>query len=135
MYDSSTGRWFNEDPDRLETGDTNRYRYVGNNATNATDLSGTHSERRIGITYGPIPPPPPIQIVYGPLPPQIEIEYGPLQQPGVAPGDLHPAPPPGGLPPGDIHPPPTPDSLPSAVWDVAGGVILANLPAHGPQDE
>jgi RHS repeat-associated protein len=40
MYDPTTGRWLSEDPMGLAAGDTNLSRYVGNNATGATDPSG-----------------------------------------------------------------------------------------------
>src|SRR5262249_15540088 len=39
-YDAKTGRWLSEDPAGFDAGDPNLYRYVGNNATNATDPSG-----------------------------------------------------------------------------------------------
>ncbi len=40
MYDPKIGRWLEEDPPGFDAGDGNLYRYVGNNATNATDPSG-----------------------------------------------------------------------------------------------
>jgi RHS repeat-associated protein len=40
-YDPVVGRWTSEDPIRFSGGDSNLYRYVGNNPTNATDPSGT----------------------------------------------------------------------------------------------
>jgi RHS repeat-associated protein len=39
-YDSSVGRFISEDPVGFAAGDTNLYRYVGNNSTNYTDPSG-----------------------------------------------------------------------------------------------
>jgi len=39
-YDPTTGRWTSEDPVRFAAGDTNLYRYIFNNPTNATDPSG-----------------------------------------------------------------------------------------------
>ena len=39
MYDPTTGRWLTEDPSGLGP-DSNPYRYVGNDPTNATDPSG-----------------------------------------------------------------------------------------------
>ncbi len=39
-YDSAVGRFISEDPIGFSAGDTNLYRYVGNNATNYTDPSG-----------------------------------------------------------------------------------------------
>jgi RHS repeat-associated protein len=40
MYNPTSGRWLSEDPMGLAAGDTNLHRYVGNNATGATDPSG-----------------------------------------------------------------------------------------------
>jgi RHS repeat-associated protein len=40
MYDSSVGRWLEEDPLEFEAGDDNLYRYAGNHPTSATDPSG-----------------------------------------------------------------------------------------------
>jgi RHS repeat-associated protein len=39
-YDAAVGRWLSEDPIGFAAGDSNLYRYVGNNATNATDPNG-----------------------------------------------------------------------------------------------
>jgi RHS repeat-associated protein len=39
-YDSNVGRFISVDPMGFEAGDTNLYRYVGNNSTNANDPSG-----------------------------------------------------------------------------------------------
>jgi RHS repeat-associated protein len=39
-YDSKVGRFISEDPIGFSAGDTNLYRYVGNNSTNYTDPSG-----------------------------------------------------------------------------------------------
>jgi RHS repeat-associated protein len=39
-YDPGTGRWTSEDPIGFNAGDSNLYRYVGNNPTDATDPSG-----------------------------------------------------------------------------------------------
>jgi RHS repeat-associated protein len=39
-YDAAIGRFISEDPIGFSAGDTNLYRYVGNNATNYTDPSG-----------------------------------------------------------------------------------------------
>ena len=40
MYEPSTGRWMSEDPIAFSGGDPDLYRYVGNDATNATDPTG-----------------------------------------------------------------------------------------------
>jgi RHS repeat-associated protein len=40
FYDPTNGRWISQDPLGFEAGDANLYRYVGNNATNATDPFG-----------------------------------------------------------------------------------------------
>ncbi len=40
MYDPGIGRWISEDPIGFKAGDSNLYRYVGNNPTNNTDPSG-----------------------------------------------------------------------------------------------
>lgn len=40
MFDPTIGRWISEDPIGFEAADTNLYRYVGNNPTNALDPSG-----------------------------------------------------------------------------------------------
>jgi RHS repeat-associated protein len=42
FYDPATGRWLEQDPWRFGAGDANLYRYVGNDASNATDPSGLH---------------------------------------------------------------------------------------------
>jgi RHS repeat-associated protein len=39
-FDPLSGRWVNQDPAGFTAGDTNLYRYVGNDPTNATDPSG-----------------------------------------------------------------------------------------------
>jgi RHS repeat-associated protein len=39
-YDPRTGRWLEQDPSGFAVGDSNLYRYVRNDATNATDPSG-----------------------------------------------------------------------------------------------
>jgi len=39
-YAPDTARWLSEDPIRFAAGDVNLYRYVGNDATGATDPSG-----------------------------------------------------------------------------------------------
>jgi RHS repeat-associated protein len=39
-YDPRTGRWLSQDPAGFDAGDTNLYRYVHNQPTNATDSSG-----------------------------------------------------------------------------------------------
>jgi RHS repeat-associated protein len=43
-YDPVTGRWTSRDPLEFEAGDTNLYRYAGNNPTNASDPSGLAGE-------------------------------------------------------------------------------------------
>jgi RHS repeat-associated protein len=43
-YDPATGRWTSRDPLEFEAGDTNLYRYAGNNPTNASDPSGLAGE-------------------------------------------------------------------------------------------
>src|SRR5262245_16710431 len=40
MYDPTIGRWITEDAEGFQAGDANLYRYLGNNAPNATDPSG-----------------------------------------------------------------------------------------------
>ena len=40
MFDPSIGRWVEEDPMGFEAGDTNLYRYVGNNPLDRTDPNG-----------------------------------------------------------------------------------------------
>lgn len=40
MYDPTDGRWLIDDPIGFDAGDTDLYRYVGNNPTNAIDPSG-----------------------------------------------------------------------------------------------
>src|SRR5262249_10517296 len=40
-YDAATGRWVDEDPIRFRAGDSNLYRYVRNDPTNALDPLGT----------------------------------------------------------------------------------------------
>ena len=40
-YDPNTGTFISEDPEGFNAGDTNLYRYVGNNPTDATDPTGT----------------------------------------------------------------------------------------------
>ncbi len=40
VYDSVHGRWLSQDPLGFSAGDTNLYRYVGNDPTGATDPSG-----------------------------------------------------------------------------------------------
>jgi RHS repeat-associated protein len=42
-YDAQTGQFIGQDPLSFEAGDSNLYRYVGNNATNLTDPSGLFS--------------------------------------------------------------------------------------------
>jgi hypothetical protein len=40
MYNPSIGRWMEEDPIDFKAGDADKYRYTGNNPTDATDPSG-----------------------------------------------------------------------------------------------
>ena len=40
MYDPTVGRFITEDPIGFEAGDTNAYRYIGNNPTSKTDPTG-----------------------------------------------------------------------------------------------
>ena len=40
MYNPTVGRWMEEDPIDFKAGDADKYRYVENDATNATDPSG-----------------------------------------------------------------------------------------------
>jgi RHS repeat-associated protein len=40
FYDPNTGRWTSQDPLGFDAGDSNLYRYVQNNATNASDPTG-----------------------------------------------------------------------------------------------
>lgn len=42
-YDAKTGRFMTKDPIGFNAGDTNQYRYVGNDAVNASDPSGLES--------------------------------------------------------------------------------------------
>ena len=52
-YDSNVGRFISVDPMGFGAGDTNLYRYVGNNSTNATDPSGMLSLDDVGnYAYG-----------------------------------------------------------------------------------
>jgi RHS repeat-associated protein len=51
-YDSSVGRFVSVDPMGFGAGDTNLYRYVGNNSTNATDPSGEWINFAIGAGIG-----------------------------------------------------------------------------------
>ncbi len=51
MYDPSTGRWLIEDPIGFDAGDTDLYRYVGNNPTNAVDPTGLQTMGE-GFWYG-----------------------------------------------------------------------------------
>jgi RHS repeat-associated protein len=44
-YDPKTGRWASQDPIVFEGGDSNLYRYVGNDATNAIDPNGTQDKK------------------------------------------------------------------------------------------
>src|SRR5690606_33103175 len=44
-YDATTGRWLNQDPIGFAAGDTNLYRYVGNDPANGTDPSGLESRK------------------------------------------------------------------------------------------
>jgi uncharacterized protein RhaS with RHS repeats len=39
-FDPPSGRWTSQDPLRFSTGDSNLYRYVGNNSVNLVDPSG-----------------------------------------------------------------------------------------------
>ncbi|MHB9068435.1 MAG: RHS repeat-associated core domain-containing protein [Pirellulaceae bacterium] len=43
-YDPTTGRWLSQDPIGFAAGDVNLYRYVGNQATGATDPSGLEEQ-------------------------------------------------------------------------------------------
>jgi RHS repeat-associated protein len=52
-YDSNVGRFISVDPMGFGAGDTNLYRYVGNNSTNATDPTGLFSVDDLGnYAYG-----------------------------------------------------------------------------------
>jgi RHS repeat-associated protein len=51
-YDPTMGRFISEDPAGFGAGDTNLYRYVGNNPTNATDPSGMWVNFAIGAGVG-----------------------------------------------------------------------------------
>ncbi len=44
-YDPASGRFLSQDPISFRAGDTNLYRYVGNNAPNLTDPSGLRAKR------------------------------------------------------------------------------------------
>src|SRR5215470_16797565 len=54
-YDPVTGRWTSQDPLGFDAGDSNLYRYAGNNPTNRSDPSGWYSPLR-----DPLPDKPPI---------------------------------------------------------------------------
>jgi RHS repeat-associated protein len=51
-YDSNVGRFISVDPMGFGAGDTNLYRYVGNNSTNATDPTGLYSFDDFGRDAG-----------------------------------------------------------------------------------
>jgi RHS repeat-associated protein len=51
-YDPMLGRFISEDPVGFSAGDTNLYRYVGNNATNFTDPSGEFANAIAGAGFG-----------------------------------------------------------------------------------
>jgi RHS repeat-associated protein len=53
-YDPATGRFLSQDPIGFEAGDRNLYRYVGNDATNATDPSGLEQPKKDLIVPLPI---------------------------------------------------------------------------------
>ena len=56
-YDPTTGRWTTEDPIGFAGGDTNLYRYAGNNPTNRADPSGTRTIYFIADAFiRPAPP-------------------------------------------------------------------------------
>ena len=44
MLNPTVGRWMEEDPIDFQAGDTDKYRYVGNDATNSTDPSGLQAQ-------------------------------------------------------------------------------------------
>ena len=44
MLNPAVGRWMEEDPIDFKAGDADKYRYVGNDATNATDPSGLQAQ-------------------------------------------------------------------------------------------
>ena len=48
-YDPTIGRWTAEDPIAFKAGDTNLYRYVGNNPANFTDPSGLAKKARLSV--------------------------------------------------------------------------------------
>ncbi len=55
--DPNSGRWISKDPIGFAAGDSNLYRYVGNNPTNATDPSGLQrvklaGAKVVGVTVG-----------------------------------------------------------------------------------
>jgi RHS repeat-associated protein len=51
-YDSNVGRFISVDPMGFEAGDTNLYRYVSNNSTNANDPTGMWLNFAIGAAIG-----------------------------------------------------------------------------------
>jgi RHS repeat-associated protein len=51
-YDSNVGRFISVDPIGFDAGDTNLYRYVGNNSTNANDPTGMWLNFAIGAAIG-----------------------------------------------------------------------------------
>jgi RHS repeat-associated protein len=63
-YDPATQRWTSRDPSEFDAGDGNLYRYVGNDATNATDPMGLQppvyiEQKRKEAGLPPLPPDPP----------------------------------------------------------------------------
>ena len=53
-FDPALGRFISEDPIGFSAGDTNLYRYVGNNATNYTDPSGEFVQAAPAAIFGAI---------------------------------------------------------------------------------
>ena len=49
FYNGAVGRWDQQDPSGFTAGDENLYRYVANNAANATDPSGLEAQSRPGL--------------------------------------------------------------------------------------
>jgi RHS repeat-associated protein len=54
-YQPSTGDWLSQDPTGFQAGDSNLYRYVGNDSTNANDPMGLADEliKSVRITFDP----------------------------------------------------------------------------------